>query len=490
MSLKQHAKFIWIFWGLSLALLVVWLLGVTGVLADVGAVPIVPPGSGIQTLTDTPVQMQSELVRLDVRLAKEADLELFVVEPENIPYAMEWLPAVADVSAEFVMFNPSADDVTLTAWFPLAAGLEDTGFQGRISPIEVEVAGEALPVSVVELPNPVAENLPAIPWASFPITFPAGEELVISVSYVLPPQLTPGDSIGMRFAYIFQSGASWAGPIGKAELVVSLPFEATAETVGEMPPGGEIDGDTLRWTWLELEPTAEDDFSLRTLQPTRWQEIKAKRLPLQTNPQNGQNWLALGKAYRLVVYSKGPLLDKNFGAYYQPLAVAAFQKASELLPENAEAHVGLADMYLAAIYRSTQANLDGLQKVLDELALAEQLESQRPPEAGELRADHVRFYLEAYRYNLAQAATREAQTQTAARSTQLAETLTAELTASPTATSQLPTLTPQPIVTSALSPTPAPAGDRPAPALLGGILLIAGSLGLLVALVLWRRSQR
>jgi hypothetical protein len=294
----------------------------------------------------------------------------------------------------------------------------------------------------------------------------------------------------MRFSYIFQSGASWAGPIGKAELVVSLPFEVTAETVGEMPPGGEIEDDTLRWTWLELEPTAEDDFSLRTLQPARWQEIKAKRLPLQTNPGSGQNWLALGKAYRLVVYSKGPVLDKNFGAYYQPLAVEAFQKASELLPDNAEAHVGLADMYLAAIYRSTQANPDGLQKVLAELALAEQLESQRPPEEGELRADHVRFYLEAYQFNLAQAATHEAQTQTAARSTELAGTLTAQLTASPTVTPPPPSSTPQPAASPTPSPIPAPAGNRPAPALLGGILLIVGSLGLLVALVLWRRSQK
>ncbi len=37
--------------------------------------------------------------------------------------------------------------------------------------------------------------------------------------------------------YIFQTGTGWAGPIGQADLVVNLPYPASAETLAVASPG-------------------------------------------------------------------------------------------------------------------------------------------------------------------------------------------------------------------------------------------------------------
>lgn len=495
MSARQVSKgFVWV--GLSgclaLGLLFAWIQVAR---ADVGPVPFAPPGGGIQTLTDTPVQMAAETVRIAIRLATEADLALFSVQPEDIPYAIEWLPAVADVQADFVLVNPSDEPQALTAWFPLAAGLTETGFQGRISPITVRSGERELEVSVVSLPNPNDASLPDIPWASFPLTFTAGGTTPVQVTYVLPPQMTPGDFISMKFNYIFQSGAGWAGAIGQADLIVTLPYAASAETVGEAPPGVQADGETLTWRWTDLEPTAEDDFEINLIIPERWQAVETARAQADANPQSGAAWLALGKAYRQVIYSKAPRLHKYFGAVYYERGLEAYQNAVELLPDSAEAHAGLAEMRLVPLFTERSASPEELQAVLDELALAEQLEAARPPQAGELPASLVRFFVEIFQEGQVAQATEQAQaTSTAAAG--LVLTAQAQQTAqaafasmplpSPTA---LPSATPLPVDPLATAePQPGATSGWPLP-LAVGVSLLAGGV-LLLGIALWLRSRK
>ena len=83
--------------------------------ADVGAIPIVPPGTTLQTMEETAVEMRAERVRIAVRQASETDAAQFSVHPGEIPYGLDWLPAVADVEAKFWMYNPTSEDITLTA---------------------------------------------------------------------------------------------------------------------------------------------------------------------------------------------------------------------------------------------------------------------------------------------------------------------------------------------------------------------------------------
>jgi hypothetical protein len=261
--------------------------------ADVGVQPILPDGSSLEPEDETPVIMQAETVTLNVREATETDNTAIKLNPEAYGYQFEpiWFPAIAEVQADFTMKNPTSEEESMTVWFPLASALERAEWDlnldeivPRIGAFRVTVDGKAVDYSVSELPNPRGEDKPPLPWASFLVAFPAGEEVLIQVSYLLPAKgvfpdreevllqetsVLPTElfmnwyvGVGMIFNYIFQTGAGWAGPIGKAELVVNLPYPASAETILAMPDGGQARGQQVRWTWRTWSP------ALRTIFPS------------------------------------------------------------------------------------------------------------------------------------------------------------------------------------------------------------------------------
>ena len=131
----------------------------------------------------------------------------------------------------------------MTAWFPLASALENVDWelnpekmQQHIERFRVSVAEKPVEFTVSELPNPKGADKPPLPWASFPVTFPAGKKTLIRVRYTVPLQ-TAVKGKELALYYIFQTGAGWAGPIGDAELVVNLPYPASEATLAVASPG-------------------------------------------------------------------------------------------------------------------------------------------------------------------------------------------------------------------------------------------------------------
>jgi hypothetical protein len=360
-------------------------LGVSPASADVGAQPILPDGSDPKPEHETPVVMQAEKVTLNVRKATEADNTVVKLNPQM--YALNdypvWYPAVAEVRADFIMKNPTNEPVSMTVWFPLASALVEIYSQDEIVPriesLQVLVHGNAVDYSVIELSNPQGEDRPMLPWASFPVTFPASEEVPIRISYILPAQLPMNTylGVGMVFNYIFQTGAGWADPIGKAELVVNLPYPASAETIVTMPEGGQVDGQQLRWTWENLEPGPQDDFSILLIKPERWEELQVARAAVKSKPGEGQAWLKLCGTYHALGLGPGGSILPGFGETYQPMAVQACQEAARLLPGDAAPHYGLAALYLSVL--SQDSSPGALQPVLDELKIGQELEVVQPP---------------------------------------------------------------------------------------------------------------
>src|SRR4030042_3814002 len=257
----------------------------TPVQADVGVHPILPGGSNIQPEGDTPNQMSAEGVTKNVRRATEADNAIIQLNPEayGLQFQPVWFTTVAEVQADFTMTNPTSDIVSLTAWFPLASTLDSISWElnpdetvPRISSFQVSVEANPIEYTVSELPNPKGADKPDLPWASFPVTFPAGKDTSIRVSYLLPlTQATKGTELAVY--YIFQTGAGWSGPIGKAELILNLPYPASAETIADLPsdsldlpyifagiasglPCGVItEGNQARWEWKDFAPGPPDD---------------------------------------------------------------------------------------------------------------------------------------------------------------------------------------------------------------------------------------
>jgi hypothetical protein len=450
--------------------------------ADVGVRPILPGGSNIQPDEQTPIQMASELVIITVRQATEADNSIIQLNPEayGLQFQEVWYSYVAEVSADFTMHNPTTQTVNLDAWFPLASTLQSISWElnpdeivPRIASFQVTIGGTATDYSISELPNPKGDDKPSLPWASFSIGFPARADTHIHVSYLLP-LTTAVKGSELALYYVFQTGAGWDGPIGRAELVVNLPYPASAGTLmrvlpdhfsvpysmpsldAAVPSGAIMDGNQARWMWTNFEPTAQDDFSAWLVDPALYQQVQTYLAAVEQNPDDGIAWLKLANAYRLVAttaYDQPSI----FSSSYLSDGEAAYQKAAELLPDYPAPHTGMALLTLSPYLRGSDAPPEIMQQVLDELKIAKQLEAMHPELVGEgedtIPSDLVEFALEMYGYGVTSDAQAVTSSTASAIQTQSAAT---KWTPTVTATSQ-PTQTP----TLQPSPSPKPPSTTP-----------------------------
>lgn len=477
--------------------------------ADVGVRPILPGGSNIQPEDETPIQMAAETIEMTVRPATESDNAVVVLNPKA--YGLDirpiWFSAIAEVQADFTMLNPTGEAVSMTAWFPLASALQNVGWE--LNPDEIVPSIESFMASVDgnpvdyithELPNPQGADRPLLPWASFPVTFPAGTETRIDVSYLLPLQHSlKGNELALY--YIFQTGAGWAGPIGQVELILDLPYPASEETLAGITPGslslpyfvaasagqpidGVMQGNQVRWTWQDFEPGPQDDFAIWLIDLDKWQVLETARSAVHTNPEDGQAWLDLAAIY-YSLSTTGYNQPSVFGAIYQPLGMTAFQKAADLLPEHPAPHTGLALLTLSPYMPAREAPPEVLQAAQDELARAKELETKHPAQADEagLSSWMVEESLSIFFYNDATATVESALYSTEwARETELAEQMS-----TPSATPGQPaTLTPVPPPSATSLPAPTtlstpienPAAGNNSMSLV--ILTAAGAIALLV----------
>lgn len=515
--------------------------------ADVGVMPILPGGSSLAAEGNTPIQMRAEVVVMDVRLASEADNASLKLNPEAYGYQAQsvWYSAVAEVQADFTMSNPTGEAVSLTAWFPLASTLVNASWGvlnpeeivPRIEGFQVSVDGSPLEFAVTELPNPQGVDKPPLPWASFPVSFPAGRETMIHVSYVLP-LAQPAKSNALVLYYIFQTGAGWAGPIGQAELILNLPYPASAETLSGMPSGSlnppyfifggdevagipsgaVLEGRQARWTWTDWEPGPGDDFALLLMHPRVWAGLQADRSAVENAPGSGSARWKLCRTYYGLSRTYPAAVHPAYSEAYLPQGVESCQVAADLLPADAAPHYVLAWFYLSAL--AEDPSPDTLHPVVFELELGRALEALQPasevvlcPIPWDLNntdciEENIRslypgtpdaeWYADIVEEAANQVAARlenaTATAEGAVRSTEWAhQTGTAAVAAlaAPTRTSQFATSTPQPatltplpVPTATLTPlTPTPAAALPVVSQDRGGLVLIVAAGVIVLII-------
>jgi hypothetical protein len=315
------------------------------VLADV-APPESPPGSSIDPGTEvTQVRMLAETVVLNVS----------TLTPNS-----DW--AVADTVATFTMRNLGTSEEKMQARFPLSFLGEMTSSFPEISSIAVNVDGK--PVTTQRL---MQKRLPTeatylseseeIPWAVFDVTFPAGKDVTIEVRY-------RAEGFGyypyQTFKYILETGAGWKDTIGSADIILRLPYEATNNNAwmpeegvvpSETTPGAVLQGREVRWHFEELEPTWENNIQVTLVTPVLWQKVLNETNNVTKNPNDGEAWGRLGKAYKeIIMMPKGYLRDDPAGLELYELSKQAYEKCLALLPKDSLWHAGYADLLWARYY--------------------------------------------------------------------------------------------------------------------------------------------
>lgn len=310
--------------------------------ADV-APPLNPPGANPEAgLEGTQVRMLAETVILEVQPgASVNDL------------------GQAKVTADFTMRNLGSETETMAVRFPLSVN-DGFGRFPEIRNLQVRLNGRTVSTRrVIQLDPLYAYE--DVPWAEFDVTFPSGQDVLIQVTYTVDGS---GEIPFVFYKYIFHTGAGWKDTIGSADLIVRLPYEASAQNVildehigiSETKPGGVLSGNEIRWHFENLEPTIENDFEISLVAPSIWRAVLRERQNVENNPNDGEAWGRLGKLYKQIFFLRRGFRHDAGGWEIYRASIEAYEKAIALLPEDALWHAGFAD--LLAIYAYYE-NMEG-----------------------------------------------------------------------------------------------------------------------------------
>lgn len=346
----------------------------SSVLADI-APPQNPPGSNLNPGSEvTQVRMLAETVLVDVQ--KD-------ITPGSL--------GRAHVTADFTMQNLGNESERLAVRFPIAINNGYDNSYPEISNIAIQVNGNGVGFRRSDYEaNFEMFGGDIIPWAEFDVTFPVGKNVAIRVAYDLKGTGYRTDPYTI-FSYTLETGAGWKDTIGSADIILRLPYPASTQNVllgyADSPPadGATFQDNEVRWHLEDFEPgqggqLRELEFDLVT--PAVWQTVVIELNNVTKNPNDGEAWGRLAKAYKTAMiasklFSPGTLLRSDPGGeeLYQ-LSLDAYEKCLALLPDDALWHAGFAE--LLAIHAYSNKKSDEADRANEEINTALQLAPYHP----------------------------------------------------------------------------------------------------------------
>ena len=338
--------------------------------ADI-APPDRPPGANLAPESEnTQVRMVSERVVIDL-MEKISEGSL----------------GEANVKASFTMQNQGDEIETMFARFPLTfwnGYSSNSSNIPEIKDVEFAVAGEPVDWRRVDIPVPDNEQI-TVPWAEFGVTFPPGQDVLIEVYYSSSPV---GEYPYVAYRYVLETGAGWKGSIGSAEIMVKLPYEANHQNViidettgwSQTTPGAILEGNQVIWHFENFEPTRENNIEISVVVPNVWRKVLEERARVADHPEDGEAWGRLGKFYKETSYLRSWFREDDGGKELYFLSMEAYEKALELLSNDALWHVGFADLLWKHAYwdvfQPGSPNLDEMQRAVEEIKIAYDLKPE------------------------------------------------------------------------------------------------------------------
>jgi hypothetical protein len=280
-------------------------------------------------------------------------------------------PPKAKITADFTMLNIGDRNENMAVRFPISA-YDGNSSIPEIKNVGIRVNGHATDYKRVDGPEiHFYQEDKLVPWAEFNVTFPAGEEVEIRVSYDLDGT---GYSYESRttFYYTMHTGAGWKDTIGSAKVILRLPYEASPLNV--IIPDKEIDvttfeGYDVSWSLTDFEPGREHDFTFVIVKPVVWNSVLVEKENTAQNAKDGEAWGRLGKAYKEACFAdvkRHPRSDESAYLLYT-LSRGAYEQALKLLPDDGLWHAGYAELLLDYNYFQ-----EGLETFPEDVALGYQ----------------------------------------------------------------------------------------------------------------------
>lgn len=306
------------------------------------APPERPPGSSVGPgEAVTQVQMLWEEVLLEIE-GKDTPLERMDLAANQMQ---------AHVTATFVMRNQGKVEEAFDVWFPL--GAPDGYFNvTTVSDFRAWVNGDEAKVGEEQREGQWDS---IVPWATWPATFPPGEDVVLRVTYDVVPD---GYSPYGTFPYVLETGAGWLGPIGEGTITFRLPYKVNrfntvlnpkvyggpqTEWMSPNPADYTVIGTDVVWRFKDLEPTAEDNIALTVLAPLVWEEMLAARKDAVSMPDSAAAQLRLARTLIKALHFRYGLSPIGASADLGEEAQTAFRRALELAPADVNAYIDYLD---------------------------------------------------------------------------------------------------------------------------------------------------
>ena len=278
-----------------------------------------PAGSVAPAAGTTMVQMLAENVTLWIRPGSGGDY-------------------VASVTADFSFRNQGPSAESMQVRFPMEpVDGEGDGYGRRplIRNFAAKAGGAALPVTALEEPF---EYGPAVAWSAFPLTFPAGKDVFLRVTYETDINYGKYGDDGLE--YILETGAGWYGNIGSAVVTFRFPYAVGPVNV----PGQEQavrTGNEVRFLFSDFEPGSNSNVLLNFMSPAAWQKVLDLERVTGENPQDIQSIIALADLYQDMCVTGGPDASR--------LAETIVLEGLTYNPDSADLHAEWAYIYLARL---------------------------------------------------------------------------------------------------------------------------------------------
>jgi hypothetical protein len=202
---------------------------------------------------------------------------------------------VAAVTADFNFRNQGTAAESMQVRFPMEpvnGGGDGYGGRPLIRNFAAKTGGAALPITTVEEPF---EDGPAVAWSTFPVTFPAGKDVFLRVTY--ETGFSSGHYGDSWLDYILETGAGWYGNIGSAVVTYRFPYAVGPLNVPVQEQAVRT-GSEVRFLFSEFEPDFLSNIRLEFLHPAVWQKVLDLEHATGENPKDVRSVVQLAAEYQ------------------------------------------------------------------------------------------------------------------------------------------------------------------------------------------------
>jgi len=201
------------------------------------------------------------------------------------------------LSATFKMVNSSAAPQEIRVGFPMPAGEEDAPTPTK-APQDMTITfdGEAATVTPPSASKDDRDTRRDWIWYHCQHTFKPGMTTVV-VKTPLRASLVYATAFREALFYCIQTGGNWGGTIGEEEVTIRFPHPVEKDQItGASPAGYQIDGNCVRWRFIDFKPTGKEfDISLTYVRPDVMRTLSTLRQDVARQPDSSAAAVKLAK---------------------------------------------------------------------------------------------------------------------------------------------------------------------------------------------------